>query len=214
MKQKSREGRGRGCLGRLLPCSPRPRHLLALPRSRALARPREVSNASPRRSDSRLRQAPRACRPPCPRPSAPRRHLAFPARSPPGPEGRARLPGRGESEGGCGGRRGACQAGKDAEGLAGLSSLQPPLGSGVTGCWTRDPARRRRARRGAGTIPGAPPPEQPQPPAPSPRPPRRLAARADPGSGELGPSPRTETWAGPGVRGVSWGQTCRAFGRQ
>lgn len=172
-----------------------------------------VLNASPRRSDPRLLQAPRACHSPCPRPSAPRRHLTLPARSPSGPGRRARFPGRGESEGGRGGRRGAGRAGRDAEGRAGLRSLQPPLRSRAAGGGIRDPARRRRARRGPRTISGAPPPEQLRPPATA-REPQRLVAREDLGSGELGHRTPAETWAAPGECGASGGADLRACGRR
>ena len=70
--------------------------------------------------------------------------------------------------------RGRAGRGGTRRGRAGLRSLQPPLGSRAAGGGTRDPARRRRARRGPLKIPGAPPPEQPRPPPRGPAPRRRL----------------------------------------
>lgn len=128
---------------------------------------------------------------------APRQAHVPPPRAPSlGREGgRARLPGKGESEGGSRGRSGAGRAGRDAEGRAGLRLLQPPLGSRAAGGGTRDPAGRRRARLGPRTNPGAPrPPEQQprrQPPPPGrPEPQRRAAPRGRTRAAESGvPAP-------------------------
>lgn len=134
--------------------------------------------ASSRGSDPRLRQAPPRVPPSKPTSLRP----ALPARSLPGPGGRARLPGRGESEGGRRGRRGAGRAGRDAEGRAGLRLLQPPLGSRAAAGGTRDLAGQQRAQLpppaspathpGAPTLRGAAPP-----PAPASRLPRAPETR-------------------------------------
>lgn len=190
------------------PCPPRPPAPLS--RGPGPTGPRGF-NASSRCSDPRLRQAPQ--RVPPSKPTSLR-----PARSPPGPGGRARLPGRGESEGGRRGRRGAGRAGRDAEGRAGLRLLQPPLGSRAAGGGTRDPAGRQRAQL------GPPPPHEPRCPHPqssgpaaSPRlpaaPSPRDAPRGRTRAAESGvPAPerrrgRRRANAGP------WGaQTCGACG--